>query len=338
MAEVGNISGNATVTELTFASILGVQGYTALVTVLLVLLVLPQLFLSIITIVGLCAGKVFKKVRAQRNIMIAIAATGFISSTAVLCFASASYSFLNNHTQAGIVFCHGGALFSHVNFGVRNLLLVTLSITIYIIIKHSLKQIKVKYLNVALGLMLPYVTILGVAYFIPPAIDASRQFDGVLCRYQLSAGGYVGVVAPVFLIDAPARIISVAIVIATIVFIRKSEIINEKQIKVSMVKFCTLLLVMNLIIWACGWVGLVPILFPDIDRNVLLFLTLYNSFPLNSILGIATPLLMICMFKPLRKSIKNVRAPFCYCLKKAVEATSVANSSNTAKTSVTSEG
>ena len=337
MAEVQNISGNVTVTELPFASILGVQGYTAMVTVLLVLLVPPQLFLSIITIAGLCAGEGFKKVQAQRNIMIAIAATGFISSTAVLCFASASYSFLNNHTQAGVVFCHGGVLFSHINFGVRHLLLVTLSVTIYIIIKHSLKQVKVKYLNIALGLMLPYVMILGVVYFIPPAIDASLQFDGVLCRYQLSPAGYAGIVAAVFLIGVPARIISVAMVIATIVFIRKSGIINEKLIKVSMVKFCTLLLVMNLIILACEWVGLVSII-PDIDRNVFLFLTLYNNFPFNSILGIATPLLMICTFKPLRKSIKNTCAPFCYCLKKTVEATSVASSSNVAKTSVTSEG
>ena len=50
MAEVGNFSGNVTVTKLPFASVLGVQGYTAMVTVLLVLLVPPQLFLSIITI------------------------------------------------------------------------------------------------------------------------------------------------------------------------------------------------------------------------------------------------------------------------------------------------
>ena len=48
MAEIGNISGNVTVTELPFASVLGVQGYTAMVTVLLVLLVPPQLFIAII--------------------------------------------------------------------------------------------------------------------------------------------------------------------------------------------------------------------------------------------------------------------------------------------------
>ena len=56
MDEVGNISGNVSI-EFPFASVLGVQGYTAMVTVLLVLLVPPQLFLSIITIVGLFAGK-----------------------------------------------------------------------------------------------------------------------------------------------------------------------------------------------------------------------------------------------------------------------------------------
>ena len=50
MAEVQNISGNNTVIELPFASVLGVEGYTAMVTVLLILLVPPQLFLSIITI------------------------------------------------------------------------------------------------------------------------------------------------------------------------------------------------------------------------------------------------------------------------------------------------
>ena len=102
----------------------------------------------------------------------------------------------NNHTQAGVVFCHGGALLSHIYFGVRNLLLVSLSLTVYvyITIKYNLKKIKIQILNLTLALMLPYVTILGVVYFISPTIDASEQFDGVLCRYKLSTGGYVGVI------------------------------------------------------------------------------------------------------------------------------------------------
>ena len=47
MVEVGNISENVTnTTELPFASVLGVQGYTAMVTVLLVLLVLTNTYVN----------------------------------------------------------------------------------------------------------------------------------------------------------------------------------------------------------------------------------------------------------------------------------------------------
>ena len=316
-------------------SILGVQGYNALVSVLLVLLVPPQLFLSILTIAGLCTGKTFRKVTAQRNTMIAMAASGFISSLAVTFFAGAFYLYVNHHTQAGVVFCHGGALLSHINFGVRNLLLVTLSVTIYITIKYNLKKIKIQFLNLALALMLPYVTILGVVYFIPPAIDASEQFDGVLCRYKLSPGGYVGVILPVFFIDAPARIVSIAIIIATYRHIRSTVVTSDKKIKISMLKFCVMLLVINLITWVCGWVGLVPVVFQQINRNALLVLTVYNSFPLNSILGIVTPLMMICVFRPLRESIKQLAAPLCHCFRKVIQSGGDPSSPNTPHTSET---
>ena len=247
MTEVCNISGNATVTELPFASVFGVQGYTAMVTVLLILLVPPQLFLSIITIAGLCAGKEFKKIKAQRNLMIGIGATGFVSSMIVIMYAIAEYLFLHHHKEAGVVFCHGYLLFYCINVTMRNILLATLSVTVFITIKHGHQKIKVTYLNIALVIMFVIVLLLGIVCLFPSAVDYSFQFDGVLCVANLRPVGYAGIGIALVLVDIPSRIISIAVVISSLVFMKKhsNTLIGDKIIKIAMVKFTVLLVIVN---------------------------------------------------------------------------------------------
>ena len=318
MSEVGNISGNVTVAELPFASVLGVQGYTAMVTVLLVLLVPPQLFLSVITIAGLCAGKGFKKIKAQRNIMIAIIAMGFVSIIRIVMFVIAEYLFLHHHKEAGVVFCHGGALFAHINAGMRNVFLATLSVTVFITIKHGHQKIKVTYLNIALVAIFVIVLLLGIVYFFPSAIDYSFQFDGVLCVANLGPGGYAGIGIALALVDIPSRIISIVVVISSLVFVKKhsSTLIGDNRLKIAMVKFTVLLVILNIVVFAANYVSLIPFLLFTTFQDQLDFtgLAVYRqliALLLPSVPALINPLMMMAVFKPLRVAIKTLLFSCC---------------------------
>jgi hypothetical protein len=97
MYGLGNISENLT-TEDTLGRMIRQQSYTALYSVLLVLLVPPQLFLSILTIAGLCTGKTFRKIKAQRNLIL-MAGMGFVSSVSELMLVIAEHIFLCTATM-----------------------------------------------------------------------------------------------------------------------------------------------------------------------------------------------------------------------------------------------
>ena len=317
MDEVGNISGNVTI-ELPFASVLGVQGYTAFVTVLLVLLVPPQLFLSIITIAGLCAGKDFNKIKAQRNIMIGIGATGFVSSMIVIMFAIAEYLFLHHHKEAGVVFCHGGALLYHIYAGMRNVLLTTFSVAVFITIKHGHQKIKVTYLNIALVVMFVIVLLLGIVYFLPSAIDYSFQFDGVLCVSNLRPGGYAGIGITIALVDIPSRIISIAVVIASLVFVKKhsSTLTGDNRLKIAMVKFMVLLVILNIVVFVANYGAVIPFFLlttyqDQLDFTGIAIFRQMKDFILPSVPAVITPLMMIAVFKPLRAAIKTLLFSYC---------------------------
>ena len=312
MSEVGNISGNVT-TELPFASVLGVQGYTAMVTVLLVLLVPPQLFLSIITIAGLCAGKGFRKIKAQRNIMIGIGATGFASSMILIMFTIAEYLFLNHHKEAGVVFCHGATLFYHIYAAMRNILLASLSVAVFITIKRGHQKIKVTYLNIALVVMFVIVLLLGIVYFFPSAVDLSFQLDGVLCLPNPSPSGYAGIGIALIIVDIPSRIISTVVVIASLVLVKKysSTLIEDNRLKIAMVKFTVLLVILNIVVFVTTYIALIPFLLPAAFQDQLNFagLAIFRQlidFILPSIPAVITPLMMMAVFKPLRAAIKTL--------------------------------
>ena len=313
-----NISENVTETELPFASVFGVQGYTAFVTVLVVLLVPPQLFLSIITIAGLCAGKEFRKIKAQRNIMIGITTMGFVSSMVVIMYAVAEYLFLHHHKEAGVVFCHGATLFHHIYATMRNILLASLSVTVFITIKHGHQKIKVTYLNIALVVMFVIVLLLSIMYFFPSAVDFSFQFDGVLCLPNPSPSGYAAIGIALALTGIPPRIISIAVVIASLVFVKKhsSTLTGDNRLKLAMVKFTVYVVILNIVVFVANYGALIPFLllatFQDqLDFTGLAIFRQLIDFILPSVPAVITPLMMMAVFKPLRAAIKTLLFSYC---------------------------
>ena len=315
--ESANFSANYSI-QFPFASVLGVQGYTALVSVLLVLLVPPQLFLSILTIAGLCTGKTFRKIKPQRNLMVVITAMGFVSSMIVVMYAVAEYLFLNHKKDAGVIFCHGATLFYHINLSMRNILLALLSVMVYIIIKDGHQKIKVAYLNFAVLAMFIVVCLLGLQYFFPSAVNFSFQFDGVLCLPNPSPAGYAGLGLAVALTDIPPRVVSIGVVIACLVFVKRhrKSLTEEKKLKLAMVKFTTLLVVLSIIVFVASYTALVPFLLLSTFADKLDFasLALFRQlidFILPCVPAIVTPLMMMAVFKPLRSAINALILRMC---------------------------
>ena len=333
MAQVLNISGNGS--ESLFASVLGVQGYTALVSVLLTLLVPPQLFLSTLTIAGLCTGKTFRKIKAQRNLMISIAAMGFVSSSTVLMFAVAQYLFLHHIMQAGKIFCHGATVFYHINVAMRNYLLATLSILVFIVIRYGQHKIKLLYLHIVLGAMFTVTLLLSLPYFFPSAVDNSVQIDGVICHSNPLPPGYIGIGLAVILIDIPTRIISIGVVILSIVFLKKhsASLSDERPLKIAMVKFTGLLVILNIVMFVSTYTAFVPFLFSSSFNDGLgvagtAFFRQFIDFLLPSLPPIVTPLMMMAVFKPLRTAIRGLMRRLC-CKSTDIEEETQATSSIT---------
>ena len=237
MDESGNFSQNAT-TESPLASALRQQGYTALVSALLVLLVPPQLFLSILTIAGLCTGKAFRKIKAQRNLMISIAAMGFVSSATKVLYAIAEYLFVHSKKEAGVIFCHAAVLSYYFNTTMRAALIATLSVTVYITVKHGYKKIKSIYLYIALVILLVIVLLFGIQFALPFANSFNDPLDGVICSNKRSILGYIGLGLGIAMLYIPTHIATVGVTIATFVFAKKhyNLLTKSKELKVAMVK------------------------------------------------------------------------------------------------------
>ena len=322
-SELWNVSTNLTMNTTTvsdpptFASILGVEGYYAVVSVLLATLVPAQLFLSVITIVGLCVGKEFKQFKLQRALMIAMVAMGFVSATSVVMFSMAEYLFLNRNTEAGAAFCHGGLLFRRLDFVLRDVLLVFFSVLVFIVIKYGRQKVRVAYFSIALLLVVTPILIVSIVFLIPSVFNFSFPLDGVVCRSQGSAASYASLAVLFILPSIPPRVISVGIVIAILVFVKqhRDTLDENKKFKVAVLKFLAIVTIMNALLIVRFILDFLHFMSPFVRFNdyetAFIVIPHLVHFILPSVPAIITPLLLMVVFKPLTAAIKTLLLPSC---------------------------
>ena len=316
MDEIQNVSTNVTTnttTVSTFASTFGVEGYYAVVSVLLATLVPAQLFLSVITIVGLCVGKEFKQFKLQRALMIAMVAMGFVSSTSVVMHSIAEYLFLHHNTEAGAAFCHGGLLFLCLDYMLRDILLVFFSVLVFIVIKYGRQKVRVAYFSIALLLVVSLILIVSIVFLFPSVLDFMLPIDGVVCRSRASLVSSVSLAVLYTLTSFLLRIISVGIVIAILVFVKQhSDTLDEnKKFKVAVFKFLAIVTIMNaLLIVQFILQFVVP---PSVHVHETAYIVIQHLvfFLLPNVPAIITPLLLMVVFKPLTAAIKTLLMPWC---------------------------
>ena len=316
---IWNVSTNVTMNTTTvsnpptFASILGVEGYYAVVSVLLATLVPAQLFLSVITIVGLCVGKEFKQFRLQRALMIAMVAMGFVSSTSVVMYSIAEYLFLNRNTEAGAAFCHGGLLFLCLDYVLRDVLLVFFSVLVFIVIKYGRQKVRVAYFSIALLLVVFLILIVSIVYLIPSVVDFSLPIDGAVCVGLLSVASYASLTVLFTLTSTPPRVISVGIVIAILVFVKQhSNTLEEnKKFKIAILKFLAIVTIMNILLIVQLILQFVVPAHVRFNETAFIVISHLVHFVLPSVPAIITPLLLMVVFKPLTAAIKTLLLPSC---------------------------
>ena len=311
-----NVSNTTTVSDPpTFASILGVEGYYAVVSVLLATLVPAQLFLSVITIVGLCVGKEFKQFKLQRALMIAMVAMGFVSATSVVMFSMAEYLFLNRNTEAGTVFCHGGVLFRCLDYLLRDVLLVFFSVLVFIVIKYGRQKVRVAYFSIALLLVVSPILIASIGFLIPSFLNRSLPFDGVVCHSYGLLAGYANILLLFALTSIPLRVISVGIVIAILVFVKQhSNTLEEnKKFKVAVLKFLAIVTIMNALLIVQFVLEFIPALLVRDNETAFIVIAHLVYFVLPNVPAIITPLLLMVVFKPLTAAIKTLLPWCCKC-------------------------
>ena len=311
VGEIWNTSTNVTTNTTpvcTFASVFGVEGYYAVVSVLLATLVPAQLFLSVFTIVGLCVGKEFKQFKLQRALMIAMVAMGFVSSTSVVMYSIAEYLFLHRNTETGVAFCHGGLLFRCLDYMLRDVLLVFFSVLVFIVIKYGRQKVRVAYFSIALLLVVFPILIVSIVLLFPSVLDFSLPSDGVVCRSRASLASYTFLAVLLVLTSIPLRIISVGVVIAILVFVKRhSDTLGEnKKFKVAVFKFLAIVTIMNALLIVQFILQFIPGLLVRVNETAFIVIAHLVHFILPNVPAIIIPLLLMVVFKPLTAAIKTL--------------------------------
>ena len=126
-----NLTGNLSYGSNTEPPFLQPEEYYALASVVLALIVPSQLFLSTITVAGLCLKRSFWKVKLELNFMIGIVALGYASVLSGLLFGLAEYLFLDHRLLAGMGVCHVAAWVTYVTYSMRDVLSTFFCIIIF---------------------------------------------------------------------------------------------------------------------------------------------------------------------------------------------------------------
>ena len=301
---------NSTGDDSLFASVLGVPGYFAANGFALSFVCGTGGALNAVIIVALLFNRHLKKLATLRLILFNIAVAGLVTTAALAMFNISRMLALVHHLEEAAYMCRVYQAFLHTSIGMRTLLLLTLSVVVYIVIRYGDKRIKVNLLCVALVITWVTQIVMAFPYFTEVygiKGEPSYFVDGILCRVNTShtlAKVHIGL--SVGAVDVPVRAVIIIMVIATVMFIKKNTIAEQASIKKAMLRFASLLLVTNFITLFANSLPAFLYTAPHLaTKNVYVILNIltyvFLSFPV-----VATPLLMMIIFKPVAKAVKEV--------------------------------
>ena len=112
----------------------------------------------------------------------------------------------------------------HISITIHTVSLALLSVVVYIIIKHGLSKLKLLPLIAAIVILWVVVVLTGIPY-LRPAYQYEAFRKGILiCDSMLTRVAYMHIGLSVLFIDTPARLISIATIIAAAVHVKRSTV------------------------------------------------------------------------------------------------------------------
>ena len=286
-------------------SLLGPSGYLALYSVSLIVICPAQLFLNALTMSALLVNPTFKSIPSQRNVLVNITAVGLLTGLGLVCFNIAGIMLTAGLAEAGTGMCIFVQFIFHTGILTRNLMWVTLTVVIFIVIHWGVKKVKTIPLLVAMIVIWIVTVVSGIPYF-TPIYDFNNLLDGVICLAQLTPPAFVHQAVVTLTMGLPTHFVVLAFVVAAVTRCSSTQR-QTSVLKVAMMKFVGFLLIVNFVTLGANLIAIVPYAFrQSASLSVLVTFHLVSYNLLLSLPGIVTPLLMATTFRPVRESMKNI--------------------------------
>ena len=145
----------------------------------------------------------------------------------------------------------------------------------------------------------------GIPY-LTPAYQYEAFRKGILiCDSMLTRVAYVHISLSVLFIDIPARVVSIASIIAAVVHVKRSTVSDFSPIKRSLLQFSVVLLFINILILLANMVAALAFVLPvGADVSVLVWLSLTVNIAIV-LPTVVVPVLMMVLFKPIWSAVKS---------------------------------
>ena len=291
---------NGTALEQPFASILGPSGYLAVYSLSLIVICPAQLFLNGLTMRALLVNPTFKSIPSQRIVLINITAVELLNGLGLVCFDIAGIMLTLGLAKAGTGMCTVVQFIFHTGILTRNLMWVTLTVVFFIVIHWGVNKVKTIPLLVAIIVIWIVTAVLEIPYF-TPIYDFNHPLDSVICLAQLTIPAFIHQAIVNFTMGLPTHFIVLSFVIAAVVSMRCStqeERREDREIRLTMVKFIGLLLIVNFVTLGANLFAIVPYAFREsASPPVLVSFHLLSTYLLLSLPGVTTPLLVVATFE-----------------------------------------
>ena len=291
--------------ESTFAHPLGVPGYITVYSVALGCVCTLELALNGLVLIALLINRKSKKLVTLLPVLVCITGAGLVTTASQIVFHISRLLALSHHFAGVLTLCRIRQFTLYIGTGMQAMLLMTLTIIVYLTVKHGSKGIKHIPLLVTLVSMWGIQVVVAVVCF-TPAYQVDFFTDGINCDMKLNTLAYVHLLLAIIVNGMLTRIVALIMVIATVVQVKRNTITEQTLIQKTMVRFVGLLLLMSSVPLVANLASAISYAAPDngsdvqyVSLNILTYLLL--STPV-----VVTPILMIAIFKPVATAVKKI--------------------------------
>ena len=283
-----------------------VNSHLALNSCFLIFFAIPGMILNNLVAAAL-AGEVAKKQgRAQWIILLNISLAGLVTTVTLGSVSTSRLLLFNNVQESAVWLCRVSHAALHISIAIRTVSLALLSVVVYIIIKHGLSKVKLIPLIAAVVILCVVVVLTGILY-LTPAYQYEAFRKGILiCDSMFTRVAYVHISLSVLFIDTPARLISIATIIAAAVHVKRSTVTDFSPIKRSLLRFSVVLLFINILILFANIVAALGFILP-MGSEVSVLVWLSATVDVAVVLPtVVVPVLMMVLFKPIWSAVKGL--------------------------------